>query len=173
MLRRYAIAILILSAQANLLRAQAMVGYGAATGQSATAASGAAATGKTAPGVFGKLNQALAGAAKPADAAKTAPAPAVTTAAKAPAPATEPAPSAAPAAEPAAPTDFSALAIGMNRADLLKKVGKPSMTISSVESSVLVENCSYRKGSGTVSVTLRDGKVTAIAGAEERAQAEP
>jgi hypothetical protein len=149
--------ILILGVPANPLRAQAMIGYGAVSGQSAVA-SGPAATGKAAAGILGKLNQMLAEAAKPGDAAKPAPpAPSVTTAAKPPAASTEPSPAA----------DFSALAIGMDRADLLKNVGKPSMTISSVESSVLVENCSYRKGAGMVAVTLRDGKVTAITGAGE------
>ena len=163
MLRRYLFAILILSSQANPLRAQAMIGYGAVSGQSAVA-SGAAATGKAAAGVLGKLNQTLAGAAKSGDTAKPAPAASsVTAAVSAPAVSSGPSPS----AEPLPAADFSALAIGMNREDLLKKVGKPSMTISSVESSVLVENYSYRKGPGTVGVTLRDGKVAAITGTEE------
>ena len=154
--------ILILSAQASLLRAQAVIGYGAVSGQSAAAA-GAAATGKAAAGVLGKLNQTLAGAVKGGDASKPAPAPAISVAAAA----SKPAASFAVPPDPLPPADFSALAIGMERADLLKKVGKPSMTISSVESSVLVENCSYRKGADTVAVTLRDGKVTAFTGTGE------
>jgi hypothetical protein len=141
-----------------------MIGYGAVSGQSAAAASGAAATSKAAAGVFGKLNQTLAGAAKSGDAAKPAPAASlVTPAVGTPAASSGPAPS----AELLPPADFSALAIGMNREDLLKKVGKPAMSISSVESSVLVENCSYRKGAGTVGVTLRAGKVASITGTEE------
>ena len=169
MLGRWLLPILMLGAQAHPLRAQTMVEYGT-VGGGVAAAAGAAATGKAVTGVFGKLNQTLAGAAKSGDASKPAPAPpAATAAVKSSAASAEPPKSKQPEppSEPVPPPDFSALAIGMDRADLLKKIGKPSMTISSMESSVLVENCSYRKGSGTVAVTLRDGKVTAITGAEE------
>ncbi len=150
----------MLGVETHLARAQAQVEYGAAAG-GASAAAGAAAVGKSVTGALGKLNQTLAGAAKTGDAAKPAPAKPVVTAA-APGVAKP-----AAAAEPAPPADFSALAIGMDRADMLKKVGKPYMTISSMESSALVENCTYRKGSDTVAVTLRGGKVTAITGADE------
>ena len=91
--------------------------------------------------------------------AKPKPLPAGTTA-----PATAPAKSA-----PAAPPELSALVIGMDRADMVKKVGKPWMSISSVEDSILVETCSYRSGSDTVTVALRDGKVATISGLENLA----
>ncbi len=49
---------------------------------------------------------------------------------------------------------------------MLKKVGKPSMSISSVESSTQVETCWYRSAAESVTVTLRDGKVATISVAE-------
>ena len=80
-----------------------------------------------------------------------------------------PRPTPQPKPEPLLPPDLSALAIGMERADMVKKVGKPWMSISSVEDSVLVETCTYRSGSDTVTVTLREGKVATSAGLENLA----
>ena len=45
---------------------------------------------------------------------------------------------------------------------MLKKVGKPSMSMSSMDSAALVETCWYKNGEGSVTVTLRDGKVAAF-----------
>ena len=86
-----------------------------------------------------------------------------------PLPAATTAPATAAKPEPVLPPNLSALAIGMDRADMVKKVGKPWMSISSVEDSILVETCTYRSGSDTVTVTVRDGKVAAIAGTENLA----
>jgi hypothetical protein len=140
---------------ACLLHAQAITEYGAATGSSAGATAGAS-TGKSVVNIFGKVSQTLAGAAKASDDAKPSPsqpskAAAVRTVASAPKP-----------AEPILPPDLAALVTGMDRADMLKKVGKPSMSLSNVESSVLVETCWYKSGADSVTVTLRDGKVAAF-----------
>jgi hypothetical protein len=105
------------------------------------------------------VNQSVTGAGVVDAAVKPKPLPAATTA-----PAT-----AAAKPEPVLPPNLSALAIGMDRADMVKKVGKPWMSITSVEDSILVETSSYRSGSDTVNVTLRDRKVAAIAGAENLA----
>jgi len=157
--------ILMLSAGATLLQAQAMVELGTLTGR-AGAASGGATAGKSVADIFGKVNQTLSGAAKVGDGAKprTVPAAPVVTAKAQPIPA----PSA-----PLAPADLSALAIGMDRADLLKKVGKPAMSISSVEDSTMVETCWFRSGADQVTVILRDGKVATISGMEKPVQATP
>jgi len=145
---------LVLIAGATLLHAQAIVEIGTLTGRAAGAAGGAN-VGKSIVDVFGKVNQSVT-AAGTLDAPKPKPLPAGTTA-----PAT-----AAAKPAPAAPPELSALVTGMDRADMVKKVGKPWMSISSVEDSILVETCSYRSGSDTVTVTLRDGKVATISGAE-------
>jgi hypothetical protein len=147
--------ILILSAGATLLHAQAIVEFGTLTGR-AGAAAGGANVGKSIADVFGKVNKSVTGAGAVDAAVKPKPLPAATTA-----------PAAAAKPQPVAPPELSALAIGMDRADMLKKVGKPWMSISSVEDSILVETCSYRIGSDTVTVILRDGKVAAISGAED------
>ena len=146
---------IILSAGASLLQAQAMVEFGTLTGRAA-GASGGANVGKSIVDVFGKVNQSLtaAGTATADAVAKPKPltaVPAVTTA-KPP--------------EPAIPADLSGLVIGMDRADMLKKVGKPSMSITSVEDATQVETCWYRSGSTSVTVTLREEKVATISAAE-------
>src|SRR5882762_4376298 len=110
--------VLILTAGATLLHAQTMIEYGAGVGRAGVAA-GAAGAGKSATKIFDKLNTSLAGAAKSGDDVKNAPSSPA-------APATVVAATSAPApAPPALPADFAALVIGMDRADLLKKVGKP------------------------------------------------
>src|SRR5438876_4003492 len=104
----------ILAAGAALLHGQAMIEYGASAGRSAASA-GAAGAGRSAATIFDKINKSLAGPVKADDAARSGP--------SAPALAVSPvvtvgsaAPATAPAI-PAAPTDFSALATGMDRAD--------------------------------------------------------
>ena len=54
----------------------------------------------------------------------------------------------------------------MERAELIRKAGKPSMALSSTESSVLVETCWYRAGADNITVILRNGKVASIAGVD-------
>jgi hypothetical protein len=149
----------ILTAGATLLHSQAMIEYGASAGR-AGAATGAAGAGRSATKIFDKLNTSLAGAAKSGDEVKNGP---PSTAG----PATVAATSVPPPAAPALPADFAALVIGMDRADLLKKVGKPSMSMSSVESAKAIETCWYKNGAESVTVILRDGKVAEISGADK------
>jgi hypothetical protein len=162
MSRKVLLSACILSAGATLLHAQAMVEYGASAGRSAASA-GAAGAGRSAATIFDKVNKSLGGAAKADSLPKTGPS-APTSAAPAISAAVVPAPT---PLERAAPPDFSALVTGMDREDLLKKVGKPSMSMSSMESSKLVETYWYRSGAESVTVILRDAKVAEITAAEK------
>jgi len=150
---------LILSA--TLLHAQAMIEYGVGAGRSGASA-GAAGAGRSAAQIFDKVGKSLGGAAKTDEEAKRATTRPVATASTV-------AVSSAPVvpAAPAPPADFSALVTGMDRADLLKKVGKPSMSMSNMESSKVVETCWYRSGADSITVILRDGKVTEISGLDK------
>src|SRR5262245_41475434 len=152
----------IVTAGATLLHAQVMIEYGASAGRSGAAA-GAAGAGRSATKIFDKINTSLAGAARTTDDVKNSPS--SSSASRA----VTAAPTAPPPAPPALPADFTALVIGMDRADLLKKVGKPSMSMSGVESSKAVETCWYKVGAESVTVILRDGKVAEITGAEKTA----
>lgn len=161
MSKRALLPLWILTAGAALLHAQAMIEYGATAGRSAGAV-GAAGAGKSAVKIFDKLSTSLAGAAK----VDETPSPRSVSPTVAVAATTAP----APAPAPAAPPDFTALVAGMDRADLFKKVGKPSMTMSSMESSKLTETCWYKSGAANVTVILRDGKVAEFSGVEKSAQ---
>jgi hypothetical protein len=147
---------IILSAGATLLHGQAMVEFGTLTGRAA-GASGGANVGKSIVDVFGKVNQSLsaAGTATADAVAKPKPLTAV------------PAVTTAKPAEPLIPPDLSGLVMGMDRTDMLKKVGKPSMSITGVEDATQVETCWYRSGSTSVTVTLREEKVATILMAKE------
>ena len=165
MSHRAMFSLLFLSAGATLLEAQAIVEFGSLTGRTGAAAGGATA-GKSVVDIFGKVNQTLSGAAKVGDGAKPRAVPAGSAKSQ---------PTAAPPAPltPLPPADLSALAIGMERADLLKKVGKPAMSISSVEDSAMVETCWFRSGGEQVTVILRGGKVASISGMEKSIEAAP
>jgi hypothetical protein len=132
-----------------------MVEFGTLSGRAA-GASGGAPVGKSIVDVFGKVNQSLtaAGTASADAVARPKPVTAV------------PAVATAKPADPAIPPDLSGLVIGMDRADMLKKVGKPSMSITGVEDATQVETCWYRSDSANVTVTLREEKVTTISAAE-------
>jgi len=153
MSHRAILSMIILSAGAKLLHAQAMVEFGTLSGRAAAAGPGAN-IGKSVVDVFGKVNQQLSGAATVDAAAKPKSLTAV------------PAVPTAKPAETAIPPDLSGLVIGMDRADMLNKVGKPSMSITGVEDSTQVETCWYRSGSTSVTVTLREEKVATISAAE-------
>jgi hypothetical protein len=146
---------IVLSAGTTLLHAQTMVEFGTLSGRAA-GASGGANVGKSIVDVFGKVNQSLtaAGTASADAVAKPKPLTAV------------PAVATAKPAEPAIPPDLSGLVIGMDRADMLKKVGKPAMSITGVEDSTQIETCWYRSGSTSVTVTLREEKVATISAVE-------
>ena len=160
MSRKILLSAFVLSAGVALLQAQTMVEYGVSAGRSGAAA-GAVGPGRSATTIFDKINKSLGGAAKADSGPKTgSSSPAVAVSAVTPAAAPTP-------AEPQLPPDFTALATGMERADLLKKIGKPSMSMSSMESSQLVETYWYRGAAASVTVVLRDGKVAEITGAEK------
>jgi hypothetical protein len=155
--------ILLLSAPAMLLHGQAIIEYGASAGRAGPAA---AAIGKSVTKTIGSLNNTLATAAGGDARPVTSQAPAVQTPASA-IPAATP-PESAPIV-PAAPIDFAEIVTGMEKAELLKKAGKPAMSLTSTESSTLVETYWYRSGEDRVTVVLRNGKVATISGAEKLA----
>jgi hypothetical protein len=150
----------ILSAGATLLHAQAMVEFGALGGRAAGTAGGAN-VGKSVVDAFGKVTQSLSGAANVDPAVKPRPVPAATAA-----PVTIAAVTPQPKPEPILPPDLTALVVGMDRADMVKKVGKPSMSIEGIESGAQIETCWYRNGPDSVTVILREGKVATISGLE-------
>ena len=171
---RAAFSVLILGAGAGLLSAQTMIEYGVGAGRSGAAAT-AAPMGKAAAGAFGKVAQSLSEAGKTGNDLKPAsknisPVTTSAVAATPAAPAISTSPvvtvtaTAAPKEEPLKPADLTKLETGMDRDDMLKKVGKPSMSLSSLESSIMVETCWYKSGSDSVTVILRDGKVASISG---------
>ena len=154
---RTVLPILILSAAPALLNGQAMVEYGAAAGSAGAAGTAA---GKAVKGVLGQLNKTLANAASADDTSKLqAGSSPVISVGSAPA-------ASAPAPAPAIPVDFKEIVAGMDKADLLKKAGKPSMSVTSVEYSALVETCWYRAGDDRVTVILRNGKVATVSAAK-------
>ena len=155
------LSILILSAAPVLLHGQTMVEYGATAGGAAAGAS-AAGAGKSIKGVFGQVNKALSGAARADESARSLASAGPSGAVTASSSVAVPAP-----ASPAVPADFSEIIAGMDKADLLKKAGKPSMSVTSMESSMLVETCWYRAGDDRVTVILRNGKVATINGVEK------
>ena len=159
MSNRALLSVLILTAGATLLPGQAIIEYGASAGRAA-GATAAAGAGKSATKIFDKVNTSLAGASKTDEAVKPGrPSPAT--------PATVVAVTSAPApAVPAVPPDLTALVTGMDRADLFKKVGKPSMSMTSMDSAKVIETCWYKNGAENVTVILKDGKVAEISGAE-------
>ena len=61
------------------------------------------------------------------------------------------------------PVDPAAITVGMDREDLIKACGKPSMKVSQTKESVLTETLWYETAAQEpVVVTLRDGKVAAV-----------
>jgi hypothetical protein len=135
------------------LQGQAIIERGVLDGRSAA---GAAGVGKSVTGVLGQIGKTMNEATK-VEAPKPAPAvrpPAPEPELEAPKP---PAP-----ATPAAPVDFGLVVAGMDRAELMKLVGKPSMSVSGVESSLLRETYWYQTATESITVILRDGKVVSI-----------
>lgn len=169
--------IMLLLTVAGIASAQALGEYGTMTARSANTAAAAGAAGKSAGKLLGNLGKTLdqaAGQAAPSSAVPAMPAAKSTAAAvvtpnmvaaAAPAVAPVPAVAATPAVKepPAPPADLSLIIAGMERRELIEKVGKPSMSMSGMESSVIVETCWYKSGGETVVVTLRDNKVASIA----------
>jgi hypothetical protein len=145
---------LLVLTSASYLYGQAMVEYGAGAGRVGPAA---AAAGKSVSKTIRQMDKALAVAATVDEQPRLAPAPAPVT----------PVIAAAPTATvPATPVDFNEIVAGMDKADLLKKAGKPRMSLTSTERSTLVETYWYRSGEDKVTVVLRNGKVATINGLE-------
>jgi len=143
---------LILTAATTVLSGQAAVQYGAASALS----KGAAPAGKAVTGTLDQLDKALGGKAQASESGSKQPAPASTAASKL-----------APPEPPVTPPNLTALVTGMTRAELIVKAGKPSMSISSVDDSILVETFWYKDGEVTVKVILTGGKVDSISGLEK------
>ncbi len=148
-------AVCLLTAFAVSVYGQAMVEYGLGAGRSGVA--GAAAgknTGKATGAIFDKTTKALETAGKPGAAA------AQSASASTPPKTAEPEKQAATA--PAA-IDPSAITPGLERQELLAKLGKPSMKITNTDGSDIVEKLWYKSpGHETILVTLRNGKVAAV-----------
>jgi len=146
---------IVLLSAATMLHGQAIIEYGASAGRAGPAA---AAMGKSVSKAIGQLDKTLAIAAG----ADAKPMPAQTTTVLTPAAMPAPEPIA-----PAVPVDFAEIVIGMDKSDLLKKAGKPGMSLTSTEGSTLVETCWYKSGEDKVTIILRNGKVAKISGAEK------
>lgn len=138
----------LLIAAALPLSAQTLVEHSLATGAASTAASGMGAVGKAAAAVFDKANQAL-GAKGSTNTVQIVPK-------------SEFGP-----AEPvklSPPPDPAAVKIGMTRTEVATKFGTPAMKLSSSDGAQTVETWTWGAGADAVTLTLRDGKVTAIDG---------
>jgi len=146
----------------TILHGQAIIEYGAGAGRAGVAGVG---LGKSVVKTIGQLDKTLAVAAGAGETSSSRSAPAAATAI----PAAAAAPAAPAPIEPITPVDLGEIVIGMDKADLLKKAGKPAMSLTSMESSTLVETCWYRSGEDKLTVILRNGKVATISGAEKSA----
>ncbi len=137
---------------------QAMVGYGLGVGRSGVSGAAAGKVGKSTGAVFDRTAGALQKAGKAGDSQPAGSAPASAKAPSSQDAQKDPAPQAeTPALDP------SAIPIGLERQDLLSQVGKPSMKMTSMDGSAVVEKLWFRAaGRETVVVTLRDGKVSAV-----------
>ncbi len=146
----------LLIAAAIPLSAQTLVEHSLATGAASTAASGMGAVGKAAATVVDKANQTLG---VKGSATSSAPAGSSTVQIV---PKSEFGP-----AEPvklSPPPDPAAVKIGMARAEVAAKFGTPAMKLSSSDGVQTVETWTWGAGAGAVTLTLRDGKVTAVDG---------
>jgi hypothetical protein len=135
---------------------QSVVEHSLATAAGAAGAAAGKGAGKSIGGVFDKLAKTLDSAAKPASQTATRNSKPVTTATDI-----------VPAKEPAAAREFpdpQGITVGLEREELIRKFGEPSMKTTDVRDAQLVETCWYTPAKfGAVVVTLRDGKVTAVA----------
>ncbi|MBI3665646.1 MAG: hypothetical protein HY236_05365 [Acidobacteria bacterium] len=147
---------------------QAMVEHALGTARAGAAGGAMKGAGKAAGGVLGNAAKALDQAAgKPDGQANTSAksvkaGPSTPTSTNSPAPV--PAPASAAAAEPSPPAlDPSQITVGLERRELVAKFGKPSMKMTAMNASQVVETYWYRAASrDTVVVILRDGKVASV-----------
>ncbi len=144
------------------LTAQTAVEYGTiAAGSTTSATTDAKKISKSIGGVFGQLGKALETPSKGQQGHQTA---ASAAAAKRAASSRGKQPAALSAAKPESSSGVqsSQIQIGMSRTELLSAVGKPNMQIGGTDEGVFVETYMYGGSADTVTVTLRDGKVTGI-----------
>ena len=158
---------------------QAMVEYSLGAGRAAAAGSAAGKAGKSTGPVFDRTGKAINKAGKPATAASAKPAavPArsrsARTAARKSAAAPRsfvrippPPPYIPPSASAGPSVDASQLHNGLERQELLSKIGKPSLKMTRMEGRDVVETFWYMGGGKeTVVVTLKEGKVTSVSSA--------
>lgn len=144
----------LLLAAALPLGAQTLVEHSLATGAASGAASGMSGIGKAAASVFEKASQSL-GAKGTATSAPT-PANSVQTLPK-----SEFAPA---EVKLSPPPDPAAVKTGMTGREVIEKFGPPAMKLTSSDGAQTVESWSWGSGPEAVTLTLRDGKVTAVIG---------
>jgi hypothetical protein len=150
--------ILILCAGTPLLHGQGIVEHGIIDGKTAAGAAGA---GASVLGVLSKMGNTTEKAAKTGG-TPAAPPPRAVQAddIEAPRPPSSPAPA-------AAPVSFSAVTEGMDRAEVLKLFGKPSMSVSGMDARALTETFWYQTATESVTIVLHDGKVFSISRVEK------
>jgi hypothetical protein len=134
------------------LPAQTLTEAAVATGGAAGAAAAMQKIGKATAGLLERSTRGLEGGAKTAT-------PKVTTVSKsARAPGGKLSPQ--PVVKLSPPPDPAAIKMGMGGEELIAKFGKPSMTLASEEGETWI----YGSGPDEVTLTLRDGKATAVSG---------
>ncbi len=136
------------------LPAQTLVESSLATAAASGAASGMGGVGKAAAAVFEKANQALGAKGNAASA------PAVSNSVQV-VPKSEFGPG---EVKLSPPPDPAAVKIGMTGKEAIEKFGAPAMKLSSSDGAQMVETWSWGVGPESVTLTLRDGKVTAVNG---------
>lgn len=128
--------------------AQTLVEYSLGAGRAAAAAPAAKSAGAATAATLGKLGKTMGQAAQAAK--TTGRAPTVAEVKRAPKPL-------GPFADPAQIT------VGLERVEVLRQFGEPSMKIADVQAKALVETFWYKPPEcEAVVVTLRDGKVSAV-----------
>jgi hypothetical protein len=154
---------------AALTYGQAAVEYSVGAGAAAGAAAGAKGTGQAAGGVFGAVGQVLNQAAKAGAPAAAAPSKtAVTPAAVTPGTAAQSAP-----ALPK-PIDPSQVTVGMDRNELLTRLGEPTTSTSEMRHSQMIDTFWYpAPPKDELIVSLTDGKVVSTVLASQRRKHSP
>ncbi|MGA2327523.1 MAG: hypothetical protein ABSH05_14670 [Bryobacteraceae bacterium] len=142
----------VLFLAALALPAQTLVEYSLGTARAAGSAAGMQGIGKATGALLDKAAKTLDTAAKPAGTVITIPKP-----------------GAAAAVKPSPPPDPAAIKIGMQGQEVVAKFGPPAMKVSSEEG----ETWSYGGGPDEVTLTFRDGKVSAVSPAARPKETKP
>ena len=135
--------------------AQPVVEHSLATAAGTAGAAAGKGVGKSMGGVFDTLGKTLEKAGTSGAETATSRSKPVTTAS-----------AAVPATKPKPAREFpdpKGITVGLEREELIRKFGEPSMKTTDTQEAQLVETCWYTAAkSGAVVVTLRDGKVTEV-----------